>query len=429
MRYPAGLPADTDTGFLVVPSGEEGARVMRRLLGQLQTRTLRALLLNLRPDHARCDRLVAGAGTGVERMLLNLLSSHGAAMRMAASRPEVQTPLRMSAAGRLPTAEAVNRALPAFLLDLYQQNVLRVGLRLPLLVPLQGTPLVDSVSGVAFRAQPAQLLRLGPDGVGIEQPGAGPIPWGDGAQFEQALHPLTPRSPLRLCTVDTNPLWHMQDHPDASPNAVDLGGVSVAQWCSRLADALRFIEQGLPSWHHELRYTLQRIVPVGVEPERHRSASFQDAPGVAYMSLHPDPLVMAEAIVHETQHSKLHVLRYTDPLMLNGAADWTHSPVRPDLRPLDGILLAAHAFVPVALMYQRLLSSGVEVPERTRFELRYARVLAGNTNALRILRTRAQWTRAGRRVFSALRAIHAHTVEHAPALPDRPELADLLPPG
>ena len=47
------------------------------------------------------------------------------------------------------------------------------------------------------------------------------------------------------------------------------------------------------------------------------------------MTLHPDALVMAEALVHETQHGKLHTLMRLDPVLVNGDTHWTSSPVRP----------------------------------------------------------------------------------------------------
>ena len=57
---------------------------------------------------------------------------------------------------------------------------------------------------------------------------------------------------------------------------------------------------------------------VGFWRVRHPSDSVREAPGVIYMSLHPDPLTMAEAIVHETQHTKLNSMTWLDPVLLNG---------------------------------------------------------------------------------------------------------------
>ena len=123
----------------------------------------------------------------------------------------------------------------------------------------------------------------------------------------------------------------------SSTAGIDLGGRSPAQWVEALGAALSLVEQALPGWMAELPVSLRRIIPVGWEPERHLSASYREAPGLCYLTLHPDPLTLAEAIVHETQHGKLGVLLHLDPVLHNGRTTWTQSPVRPDLRPLMGV--------------------------------------------------------------------------------------------
>ena len=40
-------------------------------------------------------------------------------------------------------------------------------------------------------------------------------------------------------------------------------------------------------------------VPVGWDEQRHLSASYQEAIGTVYLSLHPNPLTLAEALIHE----------------------------------------------------------------------------------------------------------------------------------
>src|SRR5690606_5269945 len=111
---------------------------------------------------------------------------------------------------------------------------------------------------------------------------------------------------------------------------------------------------GLPELRVEIGANLQRVVPVGCDDKRHFSASYREAPGLVYLSLHPSPLTMAEAIVHETQHAKLNALGWLDPVLHNGHDTWTSSPVRPDLRPLMGVLMAVHAFIPVAALHGAL---------------------------------------------------------------------------
>ena len=226
-----------------------------------------------------------------------------------------------------------------------------------------------------------------------------------GVQQQAVFHALTPT--LCLSTLDTNPLALEEAHPDKAGNAVDLGGRSPAVWQAALEEALALIALALPEWWAELPASLQRIVPVGFAPERHLSASYQEAPGLAYLTLHPDPLTLAEAIVHETQHSRLNTLMWLDPVLRNGRTEWGPSPVRPDIRPLNGVLLAVHAFVPVAAMHARLVAAGHPVDPHRR-----AAVLASNSEGMARLLSRGQPTAAGTRLLTELRALHEQLLFH-----------------
>ena len=66
-----------------------------------------------------------------------------------------------------------------------------------------------------------------------------------------------------------------------------------------------------------------RVVPVGFHAEQHLSASYREAPGLVYLTLHPSPLTLAEAIIHETQHVKLNALSWLDPISHNGHSEWS----------------------------------------------------------------------------------------------------------
>jgi HEXXH motif-containing protein len=137
------------------------------------------------------------------------------------------------------------------------------------------------------------------------------------------------------------------------------------------------------------------------------SASYREAPGLIYLSLHPSPLTMAEALIHETQHGKLNTLRWFDAVLLNGDSTWTPSPVRPDLRPLFGVLMAVHAFVPVAAFHTKLCELEHPISKSPPFEARAAQVLEGNAHGLATLRRLAEPTKLGRRVLDALEQLHS----------------------
>src|SRR5205085_553303 len=77
-----------------------------------------------------------------------------------------------------------------------------------------------------------------------------------------------------------------------------------------------------------------------------------------YLTLNPNAMTMAEAVVHEFQHNKFNVVADEVAFLTNAFHPLYPSPVRPDPRPLWGILLAVHAFLPVAELYRRLRDAG-----------------------------------------------------------------------
>lgn len=218
---------------------------------------------------------------------------------------------------------------------------------------------------------------------------------------------ITPTLPaLTLARVDRNPIADLEAHPDKHGNALELGGHAPAAWTAALADAIAAITAALPALGAELAITLERIVPVGFDRERHLSCSYREAPGLVYLSLHPDPLTLAEAIVHETQHGKLNLLSWLDPILTNDPAERVPSPARPDLRPLFGVLLAAHAFVPVAALHHQLAALHHPLATAPSFERRRRQVLDGNTAALATLAAHAHPTAVGAKVIAALADLH-----------------------
>ena len=127
---------------------------------------------------------------------------------------------------------------------------------------------------------------------------------------------------------------------------------------------------------------------------------------MAYVSLHPDPLIMAEAIVHETQHNKLNALFCLDPVLSNGRSEWTKSPVRPDLRPLNGVLLAVHAFLPVAAMYLRMEKMNHPLSLHASFSHRKQQIMESNSRAMETLNEKAIPTRVGATLLRDLGLLH-----------------------
>ena len=158
----------------------------------------------------------------------------------------------------------------------------------------------------------------------------------------------------------------------------------------------------------------------------HLSASYREALGLCYLTLHPSCLTMAEALIHETQHGKINALSYLDPILHNAFTEWSPSPVRPDLRPLWGVLLAVHAFAPVSLLHARLAEMGHPLSMEPNFARRRTEVLQGNVRGMDILLNSAKPTPVGARILHDMkRLLKVLREAHTDPLPE----SDRLPPG
>ena len=412
-----------EPAFLLLPSTD--APRYPRLLRKVQLLALRRLLTF--PPRSLPARTAALAR--VQEVISQAARTHRTALLDALGTPDVLAPLLVLARDLRPPLPLLDEAVPSLLLALVRSGALPESV---VWDAPTGRLVDDTGSRVLWFDPPAAALMFAPDGAEARLQdgrlarllGTGTVaPLPPGVREEPALHPL--RHGVRLSTVDTNPLADVEAHPDKQGNAVSLGGHPVASWCAGLDNALDLIDAGLPTWAAELPHSLRRLVPVGFHEQMHLSASYREAPGLAYLTLHPNQVTLAEAIIHETQHGKLNTLLHLDPVLNNGRTEWTPSPVRPDLRPLEGVLLAVHAFVPVAALHRGLAEAGHPVSADPWFARRRAEVLAGNTRGLAILEQKGDWSPVGARLREALHRTHASLVEAAPAAP--PGLAEALP--
>ena len=124
----------------------------------------------------------------------------------------------------------------------------------------------------------------------------------------------------------------------------------------RLAEALDLLARAWPHGHREVLAHTRMVVPL---LERGTvSFSFPDRPGVSYINLEGKTRVdLADDLLHETAHHRLHGLEEPSPLIrAGGGADepryW--SAWRRSLRPLRGILHAAYTFAWRAELLARL---------------------------------------------------------------------------
>lgn len=400
------------SGFLTIP--EKNDTTMKTLRHKLRLLAVRTLLNMPSPSGAMGTTLRA-----TQRCLTEALRSKSKTILDLFNDPEICTPLLCYRSGLSPLEQTLQHILPHLVGQMHPHP--------PIVVEFPVARFFNAHHAVFF-SPPIRAMMADKQGIEIELEGGKRTPIED-YEHTPRMWPLV--DGFSLARFDYNPLRMMEAHPEKSGNALSLGGQPVDYWEEQLCNALSLIKATLPTFYAEMGTTLQRIVPVGYEPELHLSASYREAPGTIYMTVHPNPVTLAEAIIHEVQHGKLNTLSWFDRVLDNGMTEWTTSPVRPDLRPLWGVLLAVHAFVPVALMHHQLRQRkdliGWFDYDQT-LAKRQQEVLMGNENGLQILKEKARPTEIGQRVLNALTRIHESiTDQNIGSLDGTKEF--VLPPG
>lgn len=413
--------APLPSAYLVLP--EPGDKTIANLTTRLRAIALRQLLTY--PD-AGFSPAVRRSVQHVRRVLGQILKDHKGVLLEAVGHPDVQTPLLVLdvpvAITKQDPEKLLCQAIPPLLAIL--GHVARRVVPETILWDHPIDHLADSLGHRLLRFDPpARGLIVDPLGVEINLADetkvrlppapAAPEPR-PGLSVERPFHRLSPDLPkLEFALYDSNPLSMYEAHPDKWGNAISLGQKTLDEWLAAFREAIELVRIGVPGWYDEFRHSLRRIVPVGYLPERHLSASYREAPGLAYLTLCDTPITIAEAIIHETQHSKVNLLSWMDPVVHNGMTTWTQSPVRPDLRPLWGVLLAVHAFVPVAAMYDRLVELDHPVSRTERFARRRAEILAGNHRGMVSVVEKSDASELGGRMIREMNTLHELLRERA----------------
>jgi HEXXH motif-containing protein len=205
-----------------------------------------------------------------------------------------------------------------------------------------------------------------------------------------------------FATADGNPIAEFEAHPEKAGNHIDLGDHAEDEWIATLEASFALVERFLPGELAEMRLLLREIIPVGYDDVRHLSASYREVVGTIYLTLHPNVMTMTEAVIHEFQHNKMNLASYSVDYLNNAFHPLYRSPVRPDPRPLWGILLAVHAFLPVAELYRRMRDAGHPLAALPEFERRMAEIDLKNHEGMEMLRAHADLTPAGRVVMGEL---------------------------
>jgi HEXXH motif-containing protein len=268
------------------------------------------------------------------------------------------------------------------------------------IVPPEGASgLIFSATRLAAVAGGVEIAHLPMDDEGLRTACAAP----GGFRFERRHHPLG--EVTHFATMDHNPIAAFETHPNKDGNPVDLGGRPEEEWIGSLNAAFALVEAYLPQTFAEMRMMLHEVIPVGYDEMRHLSASYREAIGTMYLTLHPNVMTMAEAVLHEFQHNKINVASDSVEYLENAFHPLYKSPVRPDPRPLWGILLAVHAFLPVAELYRRMRNARHPFAADPDFERRMSEIDLKNHEGMEMLRAHGRFTSPGTTLFADLETL------------------------
>ena len=201
---------------------------------------------------------------------------------------------------------------------------------------------------------------------------------------------------LEVTFDDLDPYREFSEPTPPSP----LSEVEYEKWARLLDEAWKLLAQWHEGYAVELSVGLTSLVPLSAD--RHVvAASSTLAFGSVALSDKGSATELAEALVHELQHSKLNAL--IDLVELGGRGGGAHfyAPWRNDARPLEGLLHGIYAFTAVAEFWraQRKL-----VPEsRTRAaDFTFAYRSCQVRRAVNSLRESAELTEPGRYLVAAV---------------------------
>jgi len=176
----------------------------------------------------------------------------------------------------------------------------------------------------------------------------------------------------------------------------------------RVAAAFTLIEAASPALAAEIRALVAQVI--GAEP-RDSSAAFGSVSsltlwGAVTINLegHRSILDVAEALVHEGAHLLLFACALDEPLVENADAERFNSPLRPDLRPMDGIFHATFVCARLFMFFAALAARRppeLAAEDAATLPQRLAHVGARFDDGARTLAAEARMTPTGKAIFDS----------------------------
>ena len=196
------------------------------------------------------------------------------------------------------------------------------------------------------------------------------------------------------------PLYSENSFPAAA-------NLQINEWIITLSRALELIRMHPPSWDLVSEFG-KVIVPVASAGENvHSSISYASIPRALYMSWSPLPRIIAEAMVHESDHQHFYANTLLGPqIWLDESGESLEifrSPWRSDPRPLGGLIRGASAFIAVGTFWNYLKDSYRNIGDDSFIPGLYAlQCLEQSIDALDLIKRFGKMTNEGTKMLHAM---------------------------
>lgn len=140
------------------------------------------------------------------------------------------------------------------------------------------------------------------------------------------------------------------------------------RFVERFQKGMELMDHALPALSGEVRAIVREVVCVSGDPSRKMQfdgGSHFQLWGALMLNadFHPTPQAIVEVVAHESAHSLLFAFCTDEPLVYNDDEDLYPSPLRHDLRPMDGLYHATFVSARMHWAMSRLLESGALAEE------------------------------------------------------------------
>ncbi|MGJ4961863.1 aKG-HExxH-type peptide beta-hydroxylase [Bradyrhizobium sp. HKCCYLRH3061] len=150
--------------------------------------------------------------------------------------------------------------------------------------------------------------------------------------------------------------------PDTWVEHADLSADEQARMTREVTNALEILVTAAKKFPECVKWVsdvTRVLIPLrSSERSYFRSGSQADVPGMVYADLFGGLMQVMEAIVHESAHLHLFMAEASGPLVDPQHQGRYASPLRPEPRPLRGILLAFHAIAYICAFYREAEKQG-----------------------------------------------------------------------